>query len=166
MRAVVFEDIGSVRVVDVPEPSLEDPHDAMVRVTVGAVCGSDLHAYHGTLPMDPGERLGHEAAGVVEQVGAAVRRRVVHRVEVTLGVQHLTRLLRGSTGVEVDQLVTAAHGAAAASLPGSTVPARNETDQMIQAQREFVADASHELRTPLTSILANLELLQARLDAV
>ena len=41
--------------------------------------------------------------------------------------------------------------------------ARNETDQMIQAQREFVADASHELRTPLTSILANLELLQARL---
>jgi len=72
MRAVVFEDIGSVRVVDVPEPSLEDPHDAMVRVTVGAVCGSDLHAYHGTLPMDPGERLGHEAAGVVEQVGAAV----------------------------------------------------------------------------------------------
>ncbi len=43
--------------------------------------------------------------------------------------------------------------------------ARTETDQMIQAQREFVADASHELRTPLTSILANLELLQARLDA-
>jgi signal transduction histidine kinase len=42
--------------------------------------------------------------------------------------------------------------------------ARNETEQMIQAQREFVADASHELRTPLTSILANLELLQTRLD--
>jgi two-component system, OmpR family, sensor kinase len=42
--------------------------------------------------------------------------------------------------------------------------ARTETDQMMQAQREFVADASHELRTPLTSILANLELLQARLD--
>jgi two-component system, OmpR family, sensor kinase len=41
--------------------------------------------------------------------------------------------------------------------------ARAETDQMIQAQRDFVADASHELRTPLTSILANLELLQARL---
>ena len=42
--------------------------------------------------------------------------------------------------------------------------ARAETEQMIQAQREFVADASHELRTPLTSILANLELLQERLD--
>jgi signal transduction histidine kinase len=41
--------------------------------------------------------------------------------------------------------------------------ARTEKEQMIQAQREFVADASHELRTPLTSILANLELLQARL---
>jgi signal transduction histidine kinase len=42
--------------------------------------------------------------------------------------------------------------------------ARSETEQMMQAQREFVADASHELRTPLTSILANLELLQDRLD--
>jgi signal transduction histidine kinase len=44
--------------------------------------------------------------------------------------------------------------------------ARSETEQMMQMQREFVADASHELRTPLTSILANLELLQERLDAV
>ncbi len=43
--------------------------------------------------------------------------------------------------------------------------ARSETEQMMQLQREFVADASHELRTPLTSILANLELLQERLDA-
>jgi signal transduction histidine kinase len=43
--------------------------------------------------------------------------------------------------------------------------ARSETEQMMQAQREFVADASHELRTPLTSILANLELLQEQLDA-
>jgi two-component system OmpR family sensor kinase len=43
--------------------------------------------------------------------------------------------------------------------------ARSETEQMMQSQREFVADASHELRTPLTSILANLELLQERLDA-
>jgi two-component system, OmpR family, sensor kinase len=43
--------------------------------------------------------------------------------------------------------------------------ARSETEQMMQTQREFVADASHELRTPLTSILANLELLQERLDA-
>ena len=43
--------------------------------------------------------------------------------------------------------------------------ARSETEQMMQAQREFVADASHELRTPLTSILANLELLQERLEA-
>ncbi len=44
--------------------------------------------------------------------------------------------------------------------------ARTETEQMMQAQREFVADASHELRTPLTSILANLELLGERLDEV
>ena len=42
--------------------------------------------------------------------------------------------------------------------------ARSETQQMMQAQREFIADASHELRTPLTSILANLELLHEELD--
>jgi signal transduction histidine kinase len=47
---------------------------------------------------------------------------------------------------------------------GELDAARSETQQMIQAQRDFVADASHELRTPLTSILANLELLEARPD--
>src|SRR5690606_18295394 len=46
---------------------------------------------------------------------------------------------------------------------GELDKSRNETEQMVQAQREFVADASHELRTPLTSILANLELLEEAL---
>ncbi len=50
------------------------------------------------------------------------------------------------------------------SMLGELDAARNEAQQMVQAQREFVADASHELRTPLTSILANLELLQERLE--
>ena len=51
------------------------------------------------------------------------------------------------------------------SMLGELDAARDEAQQMVQAQREFVADASHELRTPLTSILANLELLQDRLEA-
>jgi alcohol dehydrogenase len=73
MRAVVFDGIGSVRVTDVPDPSLEEPGDAIVRVTRSAICGSDLHLLHGKAPMEPGEPLGHEAVGVVEVVGDEVR---------------------------------------------------------------------------------------------
>lgn len=74
MRAVVFEDVGRVRVDEVPEPRVEAPTDAVVRVTRAAICGSDLHLYHGKSPMSPGEQLGHEAVGVVESVGPDVTR--------------------------------------------------------------------------------------------
>ena len=73
MRGVVFDGIGRVRVTDVPDPELEEPGDAIVRVTRTAICGSDLHLLHGKAPMEPGEPLGHEAVGVVEAVGDEVR---------------------------------------------------------------------------------------------
>lgn len=72
MRAVVFEGVGTVAVRDVPPPILEDPHDAIVRVSLAGICGSDLHSYHGKLSMDPGATLGHEAVGVVQEVGDAI----------------------------------------------------------------------------------------------
>jgi threonine dehydrogenase-like Zn-dependent dehydrogenase len=72
MRAVVFEDVGVVRVDDVPEPTIEEPADALVRITASAICGSDLHFFHGKAPLLPGEALGHEAVGVVEEVGPEV----------------------------------------------------------------------------------------------
>jgi threonine dehydrogenase-like Zn-dependent dehydrogenase len=72
MRAVVFDGIGTVRVTDVADPELEEPGDAIVRVTRTAICGSDLHLLHGKAPMEPGEPLGHEAVGVVEAVGDEV----------------------------------------------------------------------------------------------
>jgi threonine dehydrogenase-like Zn-dependent dehydrogenase len=72
MRAVVFEDIGKVRVDDVPEPAIEEPGDVLIRLTTAAICGSDLHWYHGKAPILPGEVLGHEGAGVVEEVGPEV----------------------------------------------------------------------------------------------
>ncbi len=72
MRAVVFEGIGAVRVTDVPDPVVEEPGDAVVRVTRTAICGSDLHFFHGKTPIDVGGVLGHEAVGVVEAVGAGV----------------------------------------------------------------------------------------------
>ncbi|MDQ4005274.1 MAG: alcohol dehydrogenase catalytic domain-containing protein [Actinomycetota bacterium] len=74
MRAVVFEDVGRVRVDDVDEPKLEEDGDAVVRITTAAICGSDLHWYHGKAPMLPGEQLGHEGVGVVEEVGPSVGR--------------------------------------------------------------------------------------------
>jgi threonine dehydrogenase-like Zn-dependent dehydrogenase len=72
MRAVVYEDVEKVRVDDVPDPVVEEPGDALVRVTMSAICGSDLHFYHGKAPLIPGEQIGHEGVGVVEEVGDGV----------------------------------------------------------------------------------------------
>lgn len=74
MRAVVFREPGRVDVADVPDPRLEDPGDAIVRVAATAICGSDLHFLHGKAPLDPGDTMGHEAVGVVERAGDAVER--------------------------------------------------------------------------------------------
>src|SRR5204863_5031020 len=73
VRAVVFEGVGRVGVADVPDPEILAPGDAIVRVTTTAICGSDLHFFHGKAPIDPGEVLGHEAVGVVETTGDDVR---------------------------------------------------------------------------------------------
>ncbi len=74
MRAVVFGGVREVRVADVPDAVVEEPADAVVRVTRTAICGSDLHFFHGKAPIEPGDVLGHEAVGVVEAVGPNVDR--------------------------------------------------------------------------------------------
>src|SRR3954470_22581514 len=74
MRAVVFHGVGDIRVDDVPEPKIQDPTDAIVRLTTSAICGTDLHFVRGTMSgMKPGTILGHEGVGVVEAVGSLVR---------------------------------------------------------------------------------------------
>jgi threonine dehydrogenase-like Zn-dependent dehydrogenase len=74
MKAVVFCDVGDIRVQDVPEPSLREPTDAIVRLTASAICGTDLHFVRGSMSgMKPGTILGHEGVGIVEQVGSDVR---------------------------------------------------------------------------------------------
>ena len=74
MKAVVFHAIGDIRLDDVPEPKIEQDQDAIVRITTSAICGTDLHFVRGTFSgMQKGTILGHEAVGVVEQIGSKVR---------------------------------------------------------------------------------------------
>ncbi|WP_338890189.1 alcohol dehydrogenase catalytic domain-containing protein [Rhodococcus sovatensis] len=74
MKAVVWHDVGDIRLDEVSEPRIEAPTDAIITVTTSAICGTDLHLVRGTMPgMLPGTIVGHEAVGVVEEVGSAVR---------------------------------------------------------------------------------------------
>src|ERR1043166_3291485 len=75
MKAVTWHGKRDVRVETVPDPSIQEPTDAIVRVTSSGICGSDLHLYEVMGPfLEPGDVLGHEPMGVVEEVGAAVER--------------------------------------------------------------------------------------------
>ena len=73
MKAVVWHGRGDVRVETVPDPSVVEPTDAVIRVTSTGLCGSDLHLYDVLAPfMTEGDILGHEPMGIVEAVGSAV----------------------------------------------------------------------------------------------
>jgi threonine dehydrogenase-like Zn-dependent dehydrogenase len=73
MRATVRFEAGDVRIEDVPDPSIVESTDALIRVTSACICGSDLHPYHQMERSETGVRMGHEAIGVVEAVGADVQ---------------------------------------------------------------------------------------------
>jgi threonine dehydrogenase-like Zn-dependent dehydrogenase len=74
MKALTFQGEGAVKVLDVPKPSIQGSGEALIKVTLGAVCGSDLHIIHGHSPVNLGAVLGHEFVGVVEEVGSEVKR--------------------------------------------------------------------------------------------
>jgi threonine dehydrogenase-like Zn-dependent dehydrogenase len=74
MKAVCYWGKEEVRVLDVPDPNILNPHDAIIRVTLTAICGSDLHLYDGYVPtMMRGDILGHEFMGEVVEVGSEVK---------------------------------------------------------------------------------------------
>ncbi|WP_200925295.1 MULTISPECIES: alcohol dehydrogenase catalytic domain-containing protein [unclassified Frigoribacterium] len=73
MKATVMYGAGDVRVEEVPDPVVQKPTEALIRVTYACVCGSDLHPYHDLGDTPEGRRMGHEAIGVVEEIGADVR---------------------------------------------------------------------------------------------
>jgi threonine dehydrogenase-like Zn-dependent dehydrogenase len=73
MKAVTFHGKRDLRVDEVPDPSIEEPTDAIVRITSTAICGSDLHLYEVLgMFMEEGDILGHEPMGIVEEVGDGV----------------------------------------------------------------------------------------------
>jgi threonine dehydrogenase-like Zn-dependent dehydrogenase len=73
MRATVMYRAGDVRIENVPDATIVNPTDAVIRITRACICGSDLWPYHELEPVEKGRRMGHEAIGVVEAVGADVR---------------------------------------------------------------------------------------------
>src|SRR3954466_7900615 len=88
MKAVVYHGRYSVRVDDVPDPRIEEPRDAIVKVTSTAICGSDLHLYDGYIPeMHKGDILGHEFMGEVMEVGSGNKKlKVGDRVVVLFNI--------------------------------------------------------------------------------
>src|SRR3954463_8291925 len=87
MKAVVYQGPRTVTVQDVPDPTIQAPTDAIVRITTTNICGSDLHMYEGRTSVEEGKVLGHENMGIVEAVGGAVGRiKVGDRVSVPFNI--------------------------------------------------------------------------------
>ena len=72
MRGTVLYGSKDVRFEDVPEPKIEKPTDAILRLAVSCVCGSDLWSYRGIQPVEGPTPMGHEYCGYVEEIGSAV----------------------------------------------------------------------------------------------
>jgi 2-desacetyl-2-hydroxyethyl bacteriochlorophyllide A dehydrogenase len=136
MRAVTFQAPGQVLVSDVPEPQLADPGDAIVRIDATGVCGSDLHIYHGRVPIEAGFTIGHEYVGTVLAIGERVRNvspgdRVLGCFQTACG--HCW-FCRRALFHKCDHSRTFGHGAALGSLQGT------------QAEQALVPNADLTLR--------------------
>jgi threonine dehydrogenase-like Zn-dependent dehydrogenase len=73
MRATTIHAPYDIQLSDVPDPKIDGPTDALVRVVASCICGSDLWPYRGENKIKPGSRIGHEFVGIVEEIGADVR---------------------------------------------------------------------------------------------
>src|SRR5512136_2894586 len=72
MKGVVFHGIGNISLEELDVPKIQKPSDAIVRITLSTICGSDLHLIHGQTVVDPESPIGHECVGVIEQAGEDV----------------------------------------------------------------------------------------------
>src|SRR4051794_6030144 len=121
MQAVAFQAPYEVEVVDKPEPELQAPDDAIVRIAATGVCGSDLHIFHGRVQIEPGFTIGHEYVGEVVAVGegvtsVAVGDRVLGCFQVACGTCWFCR--RGHYH-KCDSGRTFGHGATLGALQGT-----------------------------------------------
>jgi len=73
MKVTTIHAAGDIRLEDRPEPVITAPTDAVIKITAGCICGSDLWPYRGENPITPGSTIGHEMVGVIEEVGSEVR---------------------------------------------------------------------------------------------
>jgi 2-desacetyl-2-hydroxyethyl bacteriochlorophyllide A dehydrogenase len=142
VRAVTFQAPGEVSVEEKPEPRLEEPGDAVVRIEASGICGSDLHIYHGRVKIEPGFTIGHEFVGTVLETGDAVTR--VNPGDRVLGCFHTACgtcffCLRGAYQVCAAKR-TFGHGATLGSLQGT------------QAEQTLVPQANLTLRTVPESV--------------
>src|SRR5919205_737429 len=142
MRATVMYKAGDVRIEDVPDPSIVDPTDAIVRVTSACICGSDLWPYGDMAPSETGQSMGHEAIGVVEDVGADV-----------LGTGHHAAVVAGVKPGDSVAVV----GDGAVGLCGVIAAKRLGADQIIMMGR-------HEDRTSLARELGATDVVAERGD--
>lgn len=142
MRALTWQGKHDVRVEDVPDPRIEESTDAIIKVTSTAICGSDLHLYEPLGPfLSPGDILGHETMGVVEEVGGDVTHlapgdRVVIPFNISCG--HCWMCERGFTAqCETTQVRSQGKGAALfgyTELYGSVPGGQAEYLRVPQAQ--------------------------------
>src|SRR5699024_4465732 len=146
MKAVTWQSHNAVEVTDVSDPGIEQPTDALIRVTSTAICGSDLHLYGILAPyLSPGDVLGHEAMGIVGVVGSetgvlAVGDRVV--VPFTISCGHCWMCRRGlQSQCETTQVSEQGLGASLfgyTSLYGSVPGGQAEYLRVPQAQYGLV----------------------------
>ena len=121
MKAVAFQAPGEVEVVEKPQPELESPGDAVVKITSTGVCGSDLHIFHGRVKIEPGFTIGHEYVGEVvaagdNVTGVSVGDRVLGCFQVACGTCWSCR--RGNYH-KCEGSRTFGHGATLGSLQGT-----------------------------------------------
>lgn len=72
MKAVIFHGIGDISIEEIDVPTIQNASDAIIRITLTTICGSDLHLIHGQTVVDPESPIGHECVGIVEEVGSDV----------------------------------------------------------------------------------------------
>jgi alcohol dehydrogenase len=160
MRAVVYEGPEDIRLEDVPEPTIQDPEDVIVRVTTTSICGSDTHIVHGLLPkMEPGRIIGHEFCGVVSEVGSAVTKfkpgdRVVGAAAVWCG---RCRACRRGLYSACERGATFGHGPLLGDLPGAQadyvrVPFSDNTLQHVTAPDDKIIFAGDILPTGYSAV--------------